>query len=384
MITIIAFILILGILVFVHELGHFTAARKNGIKAQEFGFGFPPRFFGLYRDVDNKWKISWGSKDIESKDTIYSLNWIPIGGFVSIKGEDGNNTDADSFATKAVWRRFTVLVAGVAMNIVLATVLLCIGLMIGLPRDIEGLNIAQKYISQEKLQIIQVEKDSPADKAGVQLADQILTVNDIKPKNITDIQQLISTSGDKTIKMVVSRDKNEKVFNIETRYDETTKTKRVGIAMSHIALVRYPWYQAIWEGIKTTLYLIKEIFIALYELLYRLVIGQSVGADVAGPIGIAVLTGQVVDMGWSYILQFVALLSINLAIVNILPFPALDGGRIVFLIIEKIRRKPVNQKIEGIVHSIGFGILMILILLVTYKDITRWGGAIWAKIVSIF
>ena len=383
MITLIAFIVILSLLVFVHEWGHFFVARRNGIKALEFGFGFPPRAVGIYKDENGKWKTVWGSKDIEAPKTIYSINWIPLGGFVNIKGEAGDNFDPDSFPTKKIWQRFTVLVAGVTMNMVLAMVLLCIGFAIGLPQEIDSTN--QMYqVKPAILQVIMIDSGSPAAQAGLKLGDNILTINNITPATVEDAQNLIKTSGDQKVNMVIKRHDQEQTLQIETKYDEQTKTKRIGIALSKVGIVAYPWYLAIPKGIKATVFITRDILAAFYDLLHRLFIGKSISADVAGPVGIAVLTGQVVDLGWSYILQFVALLSINLAIINILPFPALDGGRILFLIIEKIRRKPANQKIEAIVHGVGFALLMLLIAFVTYKDIARLSGGLWTKIMSLF
>ncbi|MDP2736944.1 MAG: site-2 protease family protein, partial [bacterium] len=157
----------------------------------------------------------------------------------------------------------------------------------------------------------------------------------------------------------------------------------IGIGIIETGIVSYPWYLAIFEGIKTTLFLTWAIIMAFYELIKSLTLGQGVTADLSGPVGIATLTGQVARLGFVYLLQFTALLSINLAVINFFPFPALDGGRVLFLIIEKIKRSPVKAEVEGAIHNIGFVLLMALILMVTFLDIAKFGNVfqtIWEKI----
>jgi regulator of sigma E protease len=157
----------------------------------------------------------------------------------------------------------------------------------------------------------------------------------------------------------------------------------IGVGLVETATVRYPWYLAIWMGIKMTFIWIYAIIFAFISIFKNLIIGAPIGVELAGPVGIAVMTGQAAKMGFVYILQFTALLSINLAIINILPFPALDGGRILFLVIEKIRRKSVKQEWENLAHNIGFILLMILVLAVTYKDVVRYGGKILGALKNV-
>jgi len=238
--TIIVFILILGLLVFVHEFGHFIMAKRNGVKVEEFGFGFPPRIF---------------SKKI--KGTIYSINLIPLGGFVKENQKDFNK--------QSILKRVKILSAGVLMNILLGA--LC------------------------------------------------LTV---------------------------------------------------------VSVSVYPWYKGIFMGVINAFYLIGLILAALAGLLRDLIWLGRFSNDVFGPIGIASITGQVIREGFLSVFYFIALLSINLAIINILPFPALDGGRLLFLGIEKIKGKPISQKTERIVHGIGFALLIGLMIVITWKDISRF------------
>ncbi len=370
--TIIIFLLVLSLLVFVHELGHFVSARKLGVRSEEFGFGFPPRVFGLYKSDNGKWKKVWGNKKVEDNvDTIYSINAIPLGGFVKIKGQDGDEKQAsDSFASKKSWKRGVILSSGVIMNIVLAAVLISIGLMIGFPQAIDKNNLPKSIkVSDEKIQVTQVLKDYPADLAGIKASDVILSINENEIKSEEDVQKYIAeTEGEVILK--ISRNNEVQDLNIIPKTEEGGK-KIIGIGFSQTAVIKYPWYQAIWEGIKMTGYLLWAIIFSLYELIRNLIVGQSASVDVAGPIGIADLTGQMARMGLIYLIQFTALLSLNLAVINILPFPALDGGRLLFLLIEKIKGKPVKQTVEAIFHNLGFILLMALVAWVTLKDIIK-------------
>ncbi len=373
-ITIIIFLVVLSLLVFVHEFGHFFSARKLGVKAEEFGFGFPPRVFGIYRDKNRKWKKVWGKKQVtDNSDTIYSINAIPLGGFVRIKGQDGDNhNDPDSFSAKRPWKRAIILSAGVIMNIVLASLLISLGLIIGFPQAIDKDNLPKSVqIYDEKIQIVQVLPDSPAMEAGLQSSDAILKIDGQDVKEEADIINLISNNQNESIDLVIDRSGELKEFEIIPRVSEETGQKIIGVAFSQTGVIKYPWYQALWEGIKMTGYLIWAILYAFYEIIRNLIVGQPAGVEVAGPIGIADLTGQMARMGFIYLIQFTALLSINLAIINILPFPALDGGRLLFLLIEKIKGRPVKQEVEAVFHNLGFILLMALVVWVTFKDILK-------------
>ncbi len=367
LLTIIVFIIVLGILVFVHELGHFFTARKLGIGVEEFGLGFPPRVFGFRKN-----------------GILYSINLIPIGGFVKIKGESGEHEeDSDSFINAPIWKRSMVLLAGVFMNWTLAFVLISIGYIIGLPAMLDNSN-SSANIKDPKIQIIEVYKNSGAYDAGLKVGDFIDSVDGKNFIKIEDLQNYLSSKEDKKFIFTLSRN-NDKI-NIESqarKIPEFDNKEAVGIGMVSSGIVSYPWYRAPIEGAKTTAIVSYRICEAIVGLIGDLFKGKG-SDEVSGPIGVAVFTGKAINMGWIYVLQFMALLSINLAIINILPFPALDGGRILFLIIEKIRRKKNNQKIEAIIHNIGFSLLMVLIVLVTYKDIVRYGGKILLVAKNIF
>lgn len=378
--TIIIFLIVLSVLVFAHEMGHFLTAKKFGAKAEEFGFGFPPRVCG-WKKVNGKRKFFWGNQDEESDDTIYSLNWIPIGGFVKIKGEDGEDkTDAESFASKKAWQRGVILSAGVGMNVVLTTICLIIVFMIGAPQVIDTEKDA--IIKDHKIQVMTVVAESPAMEAGVKMGDVIEKIDGQVFGSTDEAADYIGTKGE--IEMVVNVDRLGEKLEYKIRPEIVDDKAVLGVGLVDTGIVSYPWYKAIWLGIVGTYKMFVQIIIGFYTVIKSAIVGEPLGVDIAGPVGIAVITGRVARMGLSYILQFTALLSMNLAIINFLPLPALDGGRVLFLIIEKIRGKAVNQKVEQLVHTVGFLLLIGLMFIVTGRDIWNLKDFfinLWDKIV---
>lgn len=361
--TIIIFVLILGVLVFVHELGHFVAAKKMGVRVEEFALGFPPRIWSKIKD-----------------GTKYSINWIPIGGFVKLKGEDGGDKkDEDSFANKKIWQKALILASGVGMNFFLAAIVLSIGFMIGAPQMIEG-NIGKSAkIRDENIQVVGVLEESPAKNAGINTGDIIGHIDGMKFSEVKDIQEYINNQGKEKMVFEIERDGEIIIQEIsaelvnENKNLETEEWQNymVGVSLAKTAVISYPLHIAVYKGVETTIFLTKEILKAFYELVRNLIVIRKVTVDFTGPIGIATMTGQVADLGFIYLLQFIALLSINLGIINLMPFPALDGGRIFFLFLEKIRGKAVDENLENIIHNIGFLFLMVLIVIITYKDIVN-------------
>ncbi len=378
MITTLIFILVLSVLVFAHELGHFWTARKLGVKAEEFGFGFPPRAFGFYRDIKGKWRRFTGNRALEDlpaeqapADTVYSLNWLPIGGFVRIKGENGEGKqDPDSFATKSLWRRALILSAGVIMNVILAAMLLSLGYMIGLPQGIDDVRPSARITKAEVI-VMEALADSPAQRAGLQAGDVIVAVNGQEVDSSEGLQAIVGANNGQATEFLVKSQSEEKSLQITPEIISSTGKPGIGVSIYASGTVRYPFFIAIWEGIRATGLMFWAIIVAFAVLIRDLFLGVGVGGQVAGPVGIATLTGQVASLGFAYLLQFMALLSLNLALINILPFPALDGGRLLFLLIEKFKGRPVRQSVEALIHTIGFWLLILLIIVVTYKDIVR-------------
>ena len=421
--TIIVFIIILGILVFVHELGHFIVARRNGIRAEEFGFGFPPRIVGIQflegkekqkvSEVESvevkamdvkvgkdeiiqevitekihtsekmlpvkKWRIIWGSKDGDDENeqrdlqeahkkrfsggTIYSLNWLPIGGFVRIKGEDGNGKkDEDSFASKSAWVRIKVLAAGVIMNFLLAWVLLSITFMIGSYQDVTGENV-----SGSKILIESIEENSPADKMGMKVGDIILKNGENqKFSSVAQVQEYITSNKGKEIMLVLRRGDEELKLSGIPRLETAEGQGALGISgLGEVVRIKYPFFKSLWMGLKE----IGSMFAVVWQIFLNLLHGVNTGVEVMGPVKLAVFTGQIIPLGFVFVLRFIAIFSVNLGIINALPFPALDGGRVLFIIIEKIKGSPVSQKVEQMFHSIGMLLLLALMLFITLREI---------------
>ena len=356
--TFIVFILVLGVLVVVHELGHFWIARRNGVRVDEFGFGFPPKLLGIKRG-----------------ETLYSFNALPLGGFVKIFGEDmeEGKDDPRSFATKSVGARFRIIVAGVVMNFILAVVLFSFGSAIGLPSAIDGSN--EKYARDISVQIIGVAKNSPAELSGIKMGDKILEVGgwklEVGDSQIEKIQKVISENKGQEIIITVQR--KDEILNIKTipRVEIPKDEGALGIAMAKVGIVAYPVYLAPIKGVEAAFGVGINFIHSVYSIFNIWITDGRMIGDIAGPVGIFTLTGQAARLGFIYLLQFVAMLSVNLAIINAVPFPALDGGRLLFLGLEKIKGSPISIKWEKYAHIIGFAILILLILLITYKDVRR-------------
>ena len=371
-ITLIAFFAVLGILVLVHELGHFITARRAGIKVEEFGLGLPPRMFGFYKSSEGKWRPV-GLKAKEAVGTIWSLNWIPLGGFVKIKGEDGSETlEPDSFGSKTIWQRILVLSAGVTMNVVLAAVILSFSLMIGSPQAINDQNLSKfANVRNIEVRVYQVLDGSPAAQGGIQVADTILSVDGQTFTKVEQFQDYFDGKVGETVDLSVKR--NSEILELEVIPEVLTETERagMGVALLETGLVSYPWYIAPFFGVWETLKMIVGVILGFFLIIKSLVVSQQLIGDVYGPVGIAGLVGDAARLGILYLMQFTATLSVIIAVINFLPFPALDGGRVVFLLIEAVRKKPVNPKFEAIVHNIGFALLMLLVVIVTFRDIAR-------------
>lgn len=366
MITALIFIGILSLLVFVHEFGHFFVAKRTGMKVEEFGFGLPPR--------------AWGKKIGE---TIYSLNWLPFGGFVKIVGESGEERqDPRSFSSKPFWQRFLVLFAGVSMNFLLASYLLMLGYTAGLPAAVTTEEIIEGKVgnfTDLKVQIMGVAPGSPADSAGLAIGDTIKEVKYFEggkqlvfPISFPDrFKEIIDSKRGEEVVLTVARGEETYDMSIIPRADPPEGEGALGIQMSQTVIVLLPFYEAMWRGVTDAFKIAGLIVVVFVNIIKDLVVTGKFAGELSGPVGIAVLTARFSQLGFSYLMQFTAVLSINLAIINALPIPALDGGRALFLAIEKLRGKPVPQKIEQTAHTVGFALLILLILLITYRDIVK-------------
>ncbi len=379
-ITILIFIVVLGILVFVHEFGHFIVAKKSGMQVEEFGFGFPPRLFGIQK-VNGVWRTVYAfgksSKPVNeqagqapSGSTIYSINAIPLGGFVRILGENNENAEhPGSFINKGFWPRFLTLIAGVVMNVILAWVLLSVGYGVGLPVAIDNINSVPAIAKFEYsgIGVLEVSPGSPADKGGLKIDDMLLKIDDKNFSDSSNLREYIMSNAGKSFNFEIKRGENYQTVQVDSLKNPPDGQGPTGISLGNIGKLKYPWYAAAWEGAKTTRIQLINIVTGLGQLFTGKVNLNSLG----GPVKIAQLTGQVAKTGFLNLLGFTAFLSLNLAVLNILPFPALDGGRVVFLLIEKIRRKKNNQKFEQIVNVAGFVFLLLLMVAVTINDVIR-------------
>jgi len=394
--TLIVFLAILSVLVLVHEFGHFLMAKKAGILVEEFGFGLPPRI--------------WGKKIGE---TLYSINALPIGGFVKLYGEDGigeitNNQIPNSkqsqntkykiqnidraYFEKSILRRLSVLLAGVTMNLLLAIV--CFSFLYyywGIPTK------------TKEIKILSVAKESPAFFAELREGDTIVALDGQRLFSVEDFVKMTKEKAGQKIQLEIKREKDnpcreeggEKVLGGSTqvgfnchgenllvslipRQSPPENEGPLGVVISDTELKKYPWWQmpylGVREGFKESLSWGKMILLSLKETFVSLIVYGKVPREVAGPIGIFQATGQVAKQGFLAVLQFLGILSVNLAIVNVLPFPALDGGRLIFLTIEGLTKKKVPAKVELLINQIGMVCLLLLMGLVTVNDVLRLLG----------
>jgi regulator of sigma E protease len=361
--NIIIFIIILLVLVLVHEFGHFYTAKKFGIRVDEFGFGFPPKIFG-----------------IKKGETEYSLNLLPIGGFVKIFGEnpDDENTNGPdkerSFVHKPKWQQAIVLFAGVFMNFVLAWILFSIGFMSGLPTSVNSESAGYK-LSNVNLVVVSVLAESPAEMAGLKSGDKIISVesgNDsLKEITPETLKSFVVSHGKKEINIGYTRGQNPDVSIVKITPDTRENGPAIGIAMDMIGIAKLPFFTAFAEGMALTLFVTKSTIVGLYTLIAESFRGQGSLESITGPVGMVGIVGDAYQFGFVYLLSFAALISVNLAIINLLPFPALDGGRLFFLLIEKIKGSRLNVKFVNSANVIGFGILILLMLVVTFNDVAR-------------
>lgn len=352
--AILLFIVILGVLVFVHEAGHFLVARWSGVAVEEFGFGFPPRLIGIKRGP-----------------TMYSLNWIPFGGFVRLQGEQQDTTGrSDSFVSAPYPKQAAIMVAGVFMNAILAWVLISTTLWLGTSVDASQIpKNSHIRVSNTRTEAT-VSAESAAAKAGLQTYDHIISVQGQSVRTTDDIIAKVQADNYPTISVVVVRDGAPQTLTITP--EAAADHPRYGFGVQTLADARYTWWSAPWYGAATSIDIGRQTVVGFWSLLKNLVIHAKVSQDLTGPVGIAVLTGQVIQYGFIATLQFMAMLSISLAVVNILPLPALDGGRLLFATIGRLRGKQVSMRLEGIIHTVGFYVLITAVILLSIRDVSRF------------
>ena len=388
LLTLVTFFAVLGILVLVHEFGHFVVARRAGVKVEEFGLGLPPRAIGFYKTPEGKWR-RLGLKTKTASTTIWSLNWVPLGGFVKIKGEEGGSAnEPDSFAAQGVFRRIWIISAGVTMNIILAAILMAISLGIGSPQLIneQSLHFGAR-IREVEIRILEVLAESPAHQSGLEVADSIITVDGQNFSKIEELQNYFDERVGKEVTLSIKRKTELLEKKVVPQILTQTNRGGLGVALVQTGFVSYPWYSSPVYGVIETFEMIGGVIYGFYLIIANLIVSQQLIGEIYGPVGIAGLIGDAARLGFLYVLQFTAVLSVIIAVINFLPFPALDGGRVFFLLIEAIRKKPVNQKFETAMHNLGFALLMVLVVIVTFRDIARVSSGFlnwWQKISGLF
>lgn len=345
---ILIFIIALSVLVLVHEFGHYFAAKFTGVHVEEFGLGLPPR--------------AWGKK---IGKTIWSLNWLPIGGFCKLEGENPEESikSKTSFMYKNPWQKALIVLGGVIMNLVLAVFIFsAVYTILGVPT------------TTDKVMIVSVVPDSPADKSGLKENDEIWKVNGVSISKPEELTREVGKYKGGFVNLDITSTGGNRLVTVEVRANPPSGEGSMGVAISNIKMVKIHWYEfykGIFAGFKEAYFWGKIIFDGVTKMIGGILSGH-LPADVAGPIGMYEATSSIKkNQGILAVVHFFGIVSVNLAIVNVLPFPALDGGRIIFVIYEMITKKRANEKFESVVNNLGMIVLLGLILTITVGDILR-------------
>jgi len=378
--NILIFLVILLILVVSHEFGHFIVAKLNKIRVDEFSFGFPPKLFGK--------KIG---------ETTYNFNLLPLGGYVKIFGENLDEADLlevgfmdkektperveseqRSMANKPKYIQAFVLLAGVAMNFLVAWILFSVGFISGLPTSV-GAVPKGAIVENQAITITSVSPNSPAEKGGIKTGDKILSLDTKTDStkllssnlNTDNIQNFVKSHGEEEVTVSLVRGKEPMQVTVIPELNKTSNNAVIGISMDMIGTLKLPIHRAVWEGLKLSGNVFVDTLKGFYNLIHGAILGKADMSTLTGPVGIVGVVGDAAKFGFIYLLSFTALISINLAVINLIPFPALDGGRLLFLLIEKIKGSRIKPKIANTVNVVGFGLLMLLMAIITYHDIVK-------------
>jgi regulator of sigma E protease len=343
---IIAFIGLIGLLV-IHEFGHFILAKKFGVKVEEFGVGFPPRLIGK--------KIG---------ETIYSINLLPFGAFVKMPGETEKSDDPRSFSSQPVLKRVIIALGGVVsfwfVSIILFSIVFSMGTSVAISDETDS------NLVNPKVQITAISADSPAEMAGLKPGDTITKFMKVK-----EVQEFTEKYKGKEIVLTIERGKEVFDVKLTPRENPPAGEGMMGVALVRTAFQSYPWYKAPLRGAQAAFNMTGAVIRGYGEAIKKMLLRQPTGVTLTGPVGVFQLFTQASQMGASYFLQFTGMVAIYIALFNLVPIPAVDGGKILFLLIEAIKRKPVNPKIEQNVTSVFFGLLILLMIFITIKDVIR-------------
>ena len=378
--SILIFIIILLVLVVSHEFGHFIVAKMNKIRVDEFSFGFPPKLFGK--------KIG---------ETQYNFNALPFGGYVKIYGENMDEADflevgfldkektpervelaSRSLAYKPKYIQALVMIAGVVMNFLVAWLLFSVVFMSGLPTSV-GTFPKKAVVENQALIITSVLPNSPAEKSGIKTGDKIVSLDTPTDSTkllssnleVLNVQSFVKAHNGEEINVSLIREKEAMKVIVIPEKSDTSDSAMIGISMDTIGTLKLPIHRAVWEGLKLSGNIFVGTVVGFYNLIHDAILGQAKMSSLTGPVGIVGVVGDAAKFGFIYLLSFTALISINLVVINLIPFPALDGGRLLFLLIEKIKGSRIKPKIANTVNMIGFGLLMLLMVIITYHDIVK-------------
>lgn len=365
-------LLVLGLLLFVglvvvHEWGHFIMARRGGVEVEEFGIGFPPK-----------------AKTIAKKNgTEYTLNWLPLGGFVKLKGEHDASNDKGSFGAAPLSTKIKIMVAGVVMNLLTAYVMLVLLALIGMPKLIDGqFTVTSNQIPvKHELFVGYVEEGSPASKAGLRQHDVLTSVGSVNLDSAADFPEITKKYAGQKVELNFVRNGQPQTSSISLRsFAEVEASKKAGKQVGYLGVVpgeytvnRYTWSAPIVAG-GTIAQFTQLTFKGLGSALHGVFTGNGKQASeqVSGPVGIFVILKQGANLGIQFILMIIAIISLTLAIMNVLPIPALDGGRLFVTLLFKAIKRPLTEKTEDIIHGTGFALLMGLFVLITIVDVKRF------------
>lgn len=348
LITLFSFI----VLIILHELGHFLLAKKFGVKVEEFGIGFPPRL--------------WGKKIGE---TLYSLNLLPFGGFVRIFGHEKRIDHPQSFTTKPFYQKALIILGGVISFWIIAAILLSIVMAIGAPTIIEDSETTN--FTDPKVQILVIAPDSPAEQAELKIGDVIINIAGTDVDKVKQVQDITQTNKGKEIVLTIQRGKEVLDISLTPRISYPEEDGSIGISLARTALRKYPWYSAPIKGVRAAGLLTKAIVNGWVAVISSLFQGNGIpaGMEVGGPVKIFELFVDASVLGVSHFLQLIAMIAISLALINALPIPALDGGWLLFLVIEKIKGKPLNEKLVQNISVFFFFLLIALMVWITIRDL---------------
>ncbi len=358
--SILIFLAVLFVLVLVHELGHFWTAKKVGMRVDEFGIGFPPKVASITKG-----------------GTEYSLNALPIGGFVRIYGEDmvGEDgapaTGTGAFSEKPKWAQALVLIAGVAANVLFAWLLFVVALGIGVPTVVETATASD----EAALHILSVLPDSPASAAGIpsgaRVIDLAIGTETHTPQTPEAFRALIHDAGDTPITITYSTGAQTETRTITAAEGVVEHTAAIGVSLGLVESRSLPIHEAAFEAFMLTITGLRDITLGLVSLLAQALALNADLSSVAGPVGIVGLVGDASSAGFTALLMFTAFISLNLAVINLFPFPALDGGRLLFVLIEAVKGSPIPARVSYYANATGFLLLLLLMVVITFNDIAR-------------